>query len=157
MARNHESYMRRALELAERGWGRVSPNPLVGAVVVSDGVVVGEGWHEGPGTAHAEVMALREAGDRARGATVICTLEPCDRFGRTPPCTRALIDAGVSTVVVGATDPRGAFPTTMPYSPRDVLATMYRQMGVDWNLVFHDRSNRPMPILPDGRPIAELV
>jgi diaminohydroxyphosphoribosylaminopyrimidine deaminase/5-amino-6-(5-phosphoribosylamino)uracil reductase len=97
--------MRRALELAERGWGRVSPNPLVGAVVVNDGVVVGEGWHEGPGTAHAEVMALREAGDRAGGATVICTLEPCDRFGRTPPCTRALIDAGVSRVVVGATDP----------------------------------------------------
>jgi diaminohydroxyphosphoribosylaminopyrimidine deaminase / 5-amino-6-(5-phosphoribosylamino)uracil reductase len=101
-----QAQMRRALELAERGWGRVSPNPMVGAVVLDDaGTVVGEGWHEGPGSAHAEVMALAAAGDRARGATVVCTLEPCDRFGRTPPCTRALIDAGVARVVVGTTDP----------------------------------------------------
>jgi diaminohydroxyphosphoribosylaminopyrimidine deaminase / 5-amino-6-(5-phosphoribosylamino)uracil reductase len=100
-----EAHMRRALRLAERGWGRVSPNPMVGAVVVRDGEILGEGWHEGPGTDHAEVMALRAAGDRASGATVVCTLEPCDRFGRTPPCTRALIEAGVSRVVVAATDP----------------------------------------------------
>jgi diaminohydroxyphosphoribosylaminopyrimidine deaminase/5-amino-6-(5-phosphoribosylamino)uracil reductase len=105
VAPNAEAHMRRALELAERGWGRVSPNPLVGAVVVRDAVVVGEGWHEGPGTAHAEVMALRTAGDLANGATIVCTLEPCNRFGRTPPCTRALVDAGVARVVVGATDP----------------------------------------------------
>ena len=97
--------MRRALELAARGWGRVSPNPMVGAVVLRDDAVVGEGWHEGPGTAHAEVMALAEAGDRARGATVVCTLEPCDHTGRTGPCTRALIEAGVARVVVGAGDP----------------------------------------------------
>jgi diaminohydroxyphosphoribosylaminopyrimidine deaminase/5-amino-6-(5-phosphoribosylamino)uracil reductase len=102
----HEAHMRRALELAERGWGRVSPNPLVGAVVIdADGRVVGEGWHEGPGTAHAEVMALSEAGDRSRGATVVCTLEPCNHFGRTPPCTRALITSGVAQVIVAATDP----------------------------------------------------
>ena len=99
--------MRRAFELAERGWGRVSPNPMVGALVVDDrdGSVVGEGWHLGPGTAHAEVMALDDAGDLARGATVVCTLEPCNHFGRTPPCTRALIEAGIARVVVGATDP----------------------------------------------------
>jgi len=98
--------MRRALDLAERGWGRVSPNPMVGAVVVSAaGDVVGEGWHEGPGTPHAEAMALERSGDRARGATIICTLEPCDRYGRTPPCTEALIRAGVARVVVAATDP----------------------------------------------------
>jgi diaminohydroxyphosphoribosylaminopyrimidine deaminase/5-amino-6-(5-phosphoribosylamino)uracil reductase len=98
--------MRRALELAERGWGRVSPNPLVGAVVVvADGTVAGEGWHEGPGTAHAEAMALARAGEAARGSTVVTTLEPCNQFGRTPPCTRALIAAGVARVVVGATDP----------------------------------------------------
>lgn len=103
--RDLDTDMRRALDLAERGWGRVSPNPMVGALVVRDGDVVGEGWHEGPGTPHAEVMALRAAGGRARGATVVCTLEPCNRFGRTPPCTRALIDAGVAGVVVGATDP----------------------------------------------------
>lgn len=98
-------YMRRALELALRGWGRVSPNPLVGAVVVRDGRIVGEGWHEGPGTPHAEVVSLRAAGKHARGATVFTTLEPCNRFGRTPPCTRALIEAGVERVIVAATDP----------------------------------------------------
>jgi diaminohydroxyphosphoribosylaminopyrimidine deaminase/5-amino-6-(5-phosphoribosylamino)uracil reductase len=98
--------MRRALELAERGWGHASPNPMVGAVVVRDDVVVGEGWYEGPrGRPHAEVRALREAGDRARGATVVCTLEPCDHTGSTPPCTLALIDAGVARVVVAAGDP----------------------------------------------------
>ena len=97
--------MRRALTLAERGWGRVSPNPLVGAVIVRDGEVVGEGWHEGPGTAHAEIMALVQAGDRARGATLYCTLEPCNHFGRTPPCTRALIDAGVARVFAATVDP----------------------------------------------------
>ena len=68
--------MRRALELAARGWGRVSPNPMVGAVILRGGATVGEGWHEGPGTDHAEIMALRQAGDGARGATVVCTLEP---------------------------------------------------------------------------------
>ncbi|MGZ8623904.1 MAG: bifunctional diaminohydroxyphosphoribosylaminopyrimidine deaminase/5-amino-6-(5-phosphoribosylamino)uracil reductase RibD [Actinomycetota bacterium] len=99
------SQMLLALELAARGWGRVSPNPMVGAVVLRDHAVVGEGWHEGPGTAHAEVMALAEAGDRARGATVVCTLEPCDHTGRTGPCTLALIEAGVARVVVGAGDP----------------------------------------------------
>jgi len=101
----NEVYMRRALQLAERGWGRVSPNPMVGAVIVRDDEVIGEGWHEGPGSDHAEVMALRAAGARASGATVVCTLEPCNRFGRTPPCTRALLDAGVRRVIVGASDP----------------------------------------------------
>lgn len=97
--------MRRALELAQRGSGRVSPNPLVGAVVVRDDAIVGEGWHEGPGTPHAEAMALAEAGSRARGATVYCSLEPCDHSGRTPPCTLALIDAAVVRVVAATTDP----------------------------------------------------
>ncbi len=100
-----ERFMRRALELAQRGRGRVSPNPLVGAVVVRGDSIVGEGWHEGPGTAHAEVVALTEAGDRARGATVYCTLEPCDHIGRTPPCTAALIDAGIARLVAAAQDP----------------------------------------------------
>lgn len=101
----HETHMRRALDLAERGWGRVSPNPLVGAVVVRDDRVVGEGWHAGPGTDHAEVMALGSAGELARGATVYCTLEPCNHFGRTPPCTRALIDARVARVHAATLDP----------------------------------------------------
>ncbi|MCB0882848.1 MAG: bifunctional diaminohydroxyphosphoribosylaminopyrimidine deaminase/5-amino-6-(5-phosphoribosylamino)uracil reductase RibD [Thermoleophilia bacterium] len=96
----------RARELALNGRGRVSPNPLVGAVVLSPrGRTVAEGWHEGPGEEHAEAMALRLAGDEARGATVVCTLEPCSHWGRTPPCANALIEAGVARVVVGALDP----------------------------------------------------
>jgi diaminohydroxyphosphoribosylaminopyrimidine deaminase/5-amino-6-(5-phosphoribosylamino)uracil reductase len=75
-----ERLMRRAIELAERGWGRVSPNPLVGAVVARDDEVLGEGWHEGPGTAHAEVMAMAAAGPGTRGATVYTSLEPCYHF-----------------------------------------------------------------------------
>lgn len=98
-------WMRRALRLAERGWGRVAPNPLAGAVVVRDGEAAGEGWHAEHGAPHAEAQALREAGDRARGATVYVTLEPCDHRGKTPPCTEALLDAGVARVVVGCRDP----------------------------------------------------
>ncbi len=99
------SVMGRALRLAERGRGIVSPNPMVGAVVVRDGRVVGEGWHRGPGRPHAEVVALRAAGERARGSTLYCTLEPCDHFGRTPPCTQAIVAAGVARVVVAMLDP----------------------------------------------------
>ena len=100
-------YLERALQLAARGWGTSSPNPMVGVVVVRGGRVVGEGWYRGPGAGHphAEVNALAAAGDLARGSTVYTTLEPCNHFGRTPPCTRALIDAGVARVVVAATDP----------------------------------------------------
>ena len=96
--------MRRALELAERGRGRTSPNPLVGCVVVRQGLVLGEGWHERAGEAHAEVRSLQQAGD-ARGATVYVTMEPCAHQGRTPPCSAALIAAGVSRVVFAANDP----------------------------------------------------
>jgi diaminohydroxyphosphoribosylaminopyrimidine deaminase/5-amino-6-(5-phosphoribosylamino)uracil reductase len=98
-------YMARALELAERGRGWVEPNPLVGAVLVRDGAVVGEGWHERFGQAHAEINAFRRAGDRARGATLYVTLEPCCHFGKTPPCTEAVIGAGVRRVVSAMLDP----------------------------------------------------
>jgi diaminohydroxyphosphoribosylaminopyrimidine deaminase/5-amino-6-(5-phosphoribosylamino)uracil reductase len=103
--RTDATWMHRALELAERGRGLVAPNPLVGAVVVRDGRVVGEGYHRGPGTAHAEVAALNEAGVAARGATLYTTLEPCAHFGRTPPCTSAIVDAGVVRVVASLRDP----------------------------------------------------
>ncbi len=99
------SALARARELALNGRGRVSPNPAVGAVVLRDGRVVAEGWHEGPGLPHAEAMALAAAGDAARGATVVCTLEPCSHHGRTPPCADALVAAGVARVVVGLRDP----------------------------------------------------
>lgn len=95
----------RARELALTARGRVSPNPAVGAVVLRDGATVAEGWHEGPGRAHAEAMALERAGAAAAGATVVCTLEPCSHQGRTPPCARALVAAGVARVVVGCADP----------------------------------------------------
>jgi diaminohydroxyphosphoribosylaminopyrimidine deaminase/5-amino-6-(5-phosphoribosylamino)uracil reductase len=98
-------YLERAVELAERGRGTTRPNPLVGAVVVSDGEVVGEGWHERAGGPHAEVVALAAAGDRARGSTLYVTLEPCAHHGRTPPCADAVIEAGVARVVVAALDP----------------------------------------------------
>ena len=97
--------MQRCLELARRALGRTSPNPLVGAVIVKDGEIVGEGFHPRAGEPHAEVFALRSAGDRAHAATIYVSLEPCNHYGRTPPCTSALIAAGVAKVVVGMVDP----------------------------------------------------
>lgn len=104
-ARTDVQMMRRALALAERGRGRTSPNPPVGAVVARDGVVVGEGWHHAAGQSHAEVLALTVAGEAARGATLYVTLEPCTVDGRTPPCAPAVAAAGIARVVVGAKDP----------------------------------------------------
>ncbi len=98
-------FMKRALSLAKRRKGHTHPNPTVGCVVVKGGKVVGEGFHEGAGKPHAEVVALSRAGTRARSATVYVSLEPCSHFGRTPPCTNALIEAGVKRVVVATLDP----------------------------------------------------
>jgi diaminohydroxyphosphoribosylaminopyrimidine deaminase/5-amino-6-(5-phosphoribosylamino)uracil reductase len=95
----------RALELAERGRRTTHPNPVVGAVVAAGDEVVGEGWHERAGGPHAEVVALQSAGERARGATLYVTLEPCAHHGRTPPCVDAILDAGIARVVVGVPDP----------------------------------------------------
>jgi diaminohydroxyphosphoribosylaminopyrimidine deaminase/5-amino-6-(5-phosphoribosylamino)uracil reductase len=97
--------LERALELAERGRGTTYPNPVVGAVVVRDGEIVGEGWHERKGEAHAEVIALEAAGDRAQGATLFVTMEPCAHHGSTPPCTEAVLAAGVTRVIAGSLDP----------------------------------------------------
>ncbi len=100
------AYMQRALFHAQRAVGQTTPNPMVGAVVVTaDGVVVGQGRHQRAGAAHAEVFALDEAGARARGATLYVTLEPCCHEGRTGPCTRRIIDAGISRVVAAMGDP----------------------------------------------------
>lgn len=104
----HAFFMQRAVELARRGWYTTRPNPRVGCVVTQGNVVRGEGWHERAGEGHAEVRALADARDRGndpKGATVYVTLEPCSHSGRTPPCTKALIDAGVVRVVIGAQDP----------------------------------------------------
>lgn len=101
-------YLHAALRHAEAGWGRVHPNPLVGAVVVADQTVIADGCHREFGGAHAEVEALRAAGERARGATLYVTLEPCSHHGKTPPCTDAIIRAGIARVVYGASDPNPA-------------------------------------------------
>ena len=100
-----DEHLQRALELAERGRGTTHPNPVVGAVVVQDGRVVGEGWHERAGGPHAEVIALEAAGEHARGSTLYVTMEPCAHHGRTPPCVDAVLAAGVRRVVAGCLDP----------------------------------------------------
>src|SRR5215471_5125389 len=105
---NPAQHMRLALRLARRGLGSTSPNPMVGAVLVKGGRIIGRGWHHRAGEPHAEIEALRDAqrrGHSSRGATLYVTLEPCCTQGRTPPCTEAIIAAGIRRVVVGAIDP----------------------------------------------------
>lgn len=97
--------MQRCLELAQNAMGKTAPNPLVGAIVVQGNDIVGEGFHPKAGQPHAEVFALREAGDRSVGATIYVNLEPCNHYGRTPPCTEAVLQAGIRKVVVGMVDP----------------------------------------------------
>src|SRR5436190_20756739 len=105
--------MREALRLAQRGYGRTSPNPMVGAVLVRGGKIIGRGWHRKAGLPHAEIEALRDAekhGHSPKGATLYVTLEPCSTHGRTPPCTEAIVAAGLKRVVVGTTDPNPRQP-----------------------------------------------
>ncbi|MEM7065466.1 MAG: bifunctional diaminohydroxyphosphoribosylaminopyrimidine deaminase/5-amino-6-(5-phosphoribosylamino)uracil reductase RibD [Cyanobacteria bacterium P01_B01_bin.77] len=104
-ASEHRAMMRRCLELAAQGAGLTAPNPMVGAVIVKDGKIVGEGFHPQVGQPHAEVFALRVAGEAAQGATLYVNLEPCNHTGRTPPCTEAVLQAGITTVVLGMRDP----------------------------------------------------
>jgi|SRR5579884_1127741 len=141
--------MGRALELAERGRGCVEPNPLVGAVVVRDGAVVGEGWHRRYGEAHAEVNAFAEAGEKARGATLYVTLEPCCHHGKTPPCTDAVIRAGVRRVVAAMLDP---FPLVAGKG-----AALLRDAGIDFTSGVREaearRLNAPyLTLIGKGRP-----
>ncbi len=102
---DHRTLMQRCLELAQRAAGHTAPNPLVGCVIVQNNKIVGEGFHPQAGQPHAEVFALQDAGDRAQGATLYVNLEPCNHYGRTPPCTEAVIRAGIQQVVVGMVDP----------------------------------------------------
>lgn len=105
MKREHLYYMVLALEEARKGVGRVSPNPAVGAIIVKDGKIVGRGYHKKAGTPHAEVHAIQDAAELAKDATLYVTLEPCNHTGRTPPCTEAIIRAGIASVVIGMSDP----------------------------------------------------
>jgi diaminohydroxyphosphoribosylaminopyrimidine deaminase/5-amino-6-(5-phosphoribosylamino)uracil reductase len=151
MRMDQEAYMRRALELAERGRGLASPNPVVGAVVARDGRVVGEGWHEGPGTPHAEAAALASAGDAARGATLYVTLEPCDHQGRTPPCTRAIVRSGVATVVAAMADPNpvvdGRGFARLRAAGIDVISPQLEQAAARQNAAFTKHVRTGMPLV----------
>lgn len=133
--------LRRARELARTARGRVSPNPLVGAVVLRGDITVAEGWHEGPGLPHAEAMALASAGEAARGATVVCTLEPCSHHGRTPPCAAALVAAGVARVVVGCPDPLER--------DRDGGVDVLRAAGVEVVLAGHEEAEECRELIAD--------
>ena len=119
MSPDDHRYMARALTLARRGLYGTDPNPRVGCVLVDNGVIVGEGWHERAGEAHAEVIALEAAGDRARGATAYVTLEPCCHHGRTAPCTDALLHAGIGRMVA-------AMPASLSCASRSNSAASLR-------------------------------
>ena len=105
LEQNHINYMSQAIALAKKGLGYTNPNPIVGSVIVKNGNIVGSGYHQAYGSHHAEVYALQEASDNAKGATMYVTLEPCSHHGKTPPCAEAIIQSGISTVVIGCTDP----------------------------------------------------
>ena len=143
---DHEEYMRRALALAENGRGRVEPNPVVGAVVVRDDRAAGEGYHERVGGPHAEINAIRAAGDACRGAVIYVTLEPCCQHGRTPPCSDALIEAGFAKVVIGAPDPtQGGAAAQLRAAGVEVVEDVLRQEC--------EKQNRPFFTLRlHGRP-----
>jgi diaminohydroxyphosphoribosylaminopyrimidine deaminase/5-amino-6-(5-phosphoribosylamino)uracil reductase len=153
-AETDRRWMRRALEQARRGLGRTTPNPVVGACVVTDeGVVVGDGAHERAGEPHAEVHALNEAGERARGATLYCTLEPCSHTGRTGPCTERIIAAGIGRVVAAMQDP---FPLV---SGRGFAALRAHGITVDEGVEREAalRLNQPfLTSVRDGRPFVIL-
>jgi diaminohydroxyphosphoribosylaminopyrimidine deaminase / 5-amino-6-(5-phosphoribosylamino)uracil reductase len=138
----HENFMRHALALARKGWGETHPNPLVGAVLVEDGQIVAEGYHQKAGEAHAEINALRALGRKPRpGAILYVTLEPCCTHGRTPPCTDAIVDAGITRVVVGATDPNpghaGKGYDLLRSAGVEVTAGVLADECTDLNLIFN--------------------
>ena len=132
--------MARALRLAERGRGRTNPNPMVGAVVVDhDGVIVGRGAHERAGGPHAEIIALADAGERARGATLYCTLEPCSHTGRTGPCAPRVVEAGIRRAVIAVAIAHDlklpiryvgvgeAIDDLIPFSPEDYVNALFEE------------------------------
>jgi diaminohydroxyphosphoribosylaminopyrimidine deaminase/5-amino-6-(5-phosphoribosylamino)uracil reductase len=145
--------MRRALTLAQRGWGWTAPNPMVGAVVVRDGAVVGEGWHAEYGGPHAESVALQAAGERARGADVYVTLEPCNHHGKTPPCVDALIAAGVRRVFVAIPDPN---PEAAGGMARLRAAGIEVVTGVEEEAARHLNAPFLFSFGNDGRPFVTL-
>ncbi len=153
MDETHIAFMQRALDLARQAKGRTSPNPLVGAVIVKDGKVIGEGYHQKAGSPHAEVHALNAAGEDAKGATLYTTLEPCCHWGRTPPCTEALIRAGIAHVYVADGDPNpkvaGKGVQQLQDAGINVHVGVHRQKASDLNEVHRKyiQTGRPFVIL----------
>ena len=143
--------MARALRLAERGRYSAHPNPMVGCVLVRDGDIVGEGWHEAAGEAHAEVNALRDAGEAARGATAYVTLEPCSHDGKTPPCAPALIDAGIADAVIAMQDPfpavSGSGVAALEQAGITVRSGLMRAAAEELNAGFLSRVHRGRPFV----------
>lgn len=148
-----QAMMRRCLYLARQALGRTAPNPMVGAVIVKDGRIIGEGFHPKAGEPHAEVFALRQAGDAAKGATAYVSLEPCNHFGRTPPCSQALVKAEVARVVVGTVDPNpkvgGAGIATLREAGIEVVVGVEEKACRELNEAFFHRisQHRPFGIL----------
>ncbi|TAN71661.1 MAG: bifunctional diaminohydroxyphosphoribosylaminopyrimidine deaminase/5-amino-6-(5-phosphoribosylamino)uracil reductase RibD, partial [Gallionella sp.] len=151
LAAQDSVFMAQALRLAEQGLYGTSPNPRVGCVLVRDGKSVGSGWHQRAGEPHAEVYALREAGEAARGATAYVTLEPCSHHGRTPPCAEALIAAGVARVVVAVQDPNpqvaGAGIATLRAAGIEVESGLMEAAARELNVGFFARMTRGAPWL----------
>lgn len=147
-----ERYMKRALELAEMGWGCTNPNPLVGAVIVKDGVIISEGFHEALGSDHAEAAAIKRAGVSAAGGAMFVNLEPCSHYGRTPPCASAIIDAGIKEVTVSMVDPNPLVSGRGVKMLRDagikVVTGVLEEEAVSLNEIFikHITENRPFVI-----------
>ena len=149
---SHEHYMRRALELARQGWGFTHPNPMVGAVIVEDGKIVAEGFHAQDGGPHAEKAALIALGRKAKpNATMYVTLEPCSTAGRTGACTDAIKAAGISTVVIGATDPNpehaGRAFTVLREAGIDIVTGLLERECADLNLIYNHLAAKGTPLL----------
>ncbi|QIN78964.1 bifunctional diaminohydroxyphosphoribosylaminopyrimidine deaminase/5-amino-6-(5-phosphoribosylamino)uracil reductase RibD [Rubrobacter marinus] len=149
---SQDVFMRRARELAERGRYTAAPNPLVGAVVVRDGGIIGEGWHARAGREHAEVVALDAAGSAARGAELFVTLEPCNHQGKTPPCTDAVLRAGIGRVVAGHLDPNPKM--------RGRSMELLREAGVAVEVLddgsFARQNEQFLHLMTTGRPFVHL-
>jgi diaminohydroxyphosphoribosylaminopyrimidine deaminase/5-amino-6-(5-phosphoribosylamino)uracil reductase len=159
MADIDRNYMRQALLEAKKGIGRTSPNPCVGAVVVKNGMVVGKGYHKKAGTPHAEIHALQAAGRKAKNATLYVTLEPCNHTGRTPPCTEAVLRAGISRVVIGMLDPNpgvsGGGAHYLSSQGLNVFSGILEHECREINLPFikHSATGRPWVIMKAGMSI----
>lgn len=148
---NYEKSMKYALKLAQKAWGMTSPNPMVGALVLKNNTIIGEGFHQKAGAPHAEIIALNQAGKKAKGATLVVTLEPCSTFGRTPPCTQAIIKAGIKKVIIGTLDPNpihaGCAIEILQHASIDVEVGILQKQCEGLNEAFNYFITQKMPFI----------